>query len=109
MSREQIPWSLTCCHEDGYLRRNLRRRPPSRAVVPRFGPGDDAHYGHTTIHGTQVRVHRWVYEILVGPIPGDHVLHHTCETKRCVNPAHLEPLTPSEHAAVHAALRRRPS
>lgn len=51
-----------------------------------------------------VRVHRFVYETLVGPIPDDHHLHHKCQTKACCNPAHLEPLTAAEHAAAHKKL-----
>lgn len=51
------------------------------------------------------RVHRFVYETLVGPIPQDHHLHHKCVTPACCNPAHLEPLTPAEHAAAHKKLR----
>lgn len=33
--------------------------------------------------------------------PGIH-LHHRCENKRCVNPAHLEPTTSSAHKRAHA-------
>lgn len=54
----------------------------------------------------QMPAHRYVYEILVGEIPEDHVLHHVCETPRCVNPDHLEPMTNSEHLAHHRQLRR---
>ena len=52
------------------------------------------------------RAHRAVYEIMVGPIPEGLVLHHECEVKRCVNPAHLTPMTNGDHLAHHAALRR---
>lgn len=48
-----------------------------------------------------VVLHRWMYEQLVGPIPAGHHLHHTCFDPRCVNPAHLEPLTPADHQAAH--------
>lgn len=34
--------------------------------------------------------HIAVWMLMIGPIPDDHVLHHTCEVKRCVNPRHLE-------------------
>jgi hypothetical protein len=37
------------------------------------------------------------YELLVGPIPQGKELHHTCRNRRCCNPAHLQPLTRSEH------------
>lgn len=45
--------------------------------------------------------HRAVYEEFVGPIGDGLHLHHICENKICVNPDHLEPLTPEEHKARH--------
>lgn len=52
--------------------------------------------------GRGALAHRWYYERLVGPIPEGHHLHHICETPACVNPDHLEPLTPAEHKKRHA-------
>jgi hypothetical protein len=40
---------------------------------------------------------RWVYEILVGPIPDSLTLDHLCNVKRCVAPWHLEPVTQREN------------
>lgn len=36
-------------------------------------------------------------EWLVGPIPADHDIDHVCGNSLCVNPAHLEPVTPHEN------------
>lgn len=46
-------------------------------------------------HGRrQVYVHRWSYEHHVGPIPVGLEIDHLCRNVLCVNPDHLEPVTP---------------
>lgn len=45
------------------------------------------------------RVHRVVWELLVGPIPDGLTLDHLCRVRRCCNPDHLEPVTLAENVA----------
>lgn len=55
-------------------------------------------YGCTGIGNRRVGLaHRVAYELLVGPIPAGLQIDHLCRNKRCVNPAHLEPVTASEN------------
>jgi hypothetical protein len=41
---------------------------------------------------SNIAAHRAMYELLVGPIPEGMSLHHTCNVRRCVNPAHHVPM-----------------
>jgi hypothetical protein len=67
-------------------------------------------YGYFHFQGVRYRAHVWSYERYVGPIPNglqlDHLCHtndpscaggHDCLHRRCVNPAHLEPVTAQEN------------
>jgi len=50
-------------------------------------------YGHIHWRGASHRVHRVVYELLVGPIVDGTELDHLCRVRRCCNPGHLEAVT----------------
>jgi len=43
-------------------------------------------------------VHRIMYILTKGKIPDNLPLDHLCRNKACINPGHLEPITPQEHA-----------
>lgn len=50
-------------------------------------------YGQFWNGERQMPAHRWAYEFLVGPVPAGLQLDHLCRNPRCVNPAHLEPVS----------------
>jgi hypothetical protein len=57
----------------------------------------DDGYGRFKGHGTMVNAHRFAWELLVGPVPAGMVLDHLCRNRKCVNPDHMEPVTPKEN------------
>lgn len=54
-------------------------------------------YGQFTLDGRRTSAHRAAYLLLAGPIPDELHLDHLCRNPQCVNPGHMEPVTPAEN------------
>ena len=52
-------------------------------------------YGQFSLDGTVKSAHRLAYRAMVGEIPDGLVIDHLCRVRHCVNPGHMEPVTPA--------------
>lgn len=59
---------------------------------------DDGH-GAFWFNGQNITAHRFSFYLRHGYLGDDHI-HHKCENKICVNPDHLERLTPYQHMLI---------
>lgn len=53
-----------------------------------------------------VRAHRIAYLLTVGPLAGDQLVRHSCDTPACCNPKHLEPGSQVDNVADRVARGR---
>jgi len=54
-------------------------------------------YGGFSFQGKEIQAHCFSYEYFKGPIPKGLHLDHLCRNRKCINPDHLEPVTPREN------------
>jgi hypothetical protein len=78
---------------------------PNSACWLWVGPHTESGYGRVLLGcrpPARIRAyaHRWVYDRSASVLPPGFHLHHRCRVRSCVNPSHLQPLTPSEHARI---------
>jgi hypothetical protein len=110
-----------CCSKICGARRAAPTRGPRFAAIDRFcrlvapqtngcwywqGKRQRSGYGRFAIrHARCTMAHRWAYEYFIGPIPAGLEIDHLCRTRWCVNPLHLEAVTPAVNVARAAAVR----
>ena len=88
--QETLPGALPL-----YLRRNIESGPGGCWLWTRTLNRDG--YGLASFLNKTHQAHRLVYRLVVGEPPAETVMDHLCRVRRCVNPAHLEPVTNAEN------------
>lgn len=78
-----------------YVRRNIAASDNGCWLWTRSRSKDG--YGWASLDDKTWQAHRLVYVLLRGTPPTDLVLDHLCRVRHCVNPDHLEPVTPRQN------------
>ncbi len=54
-------------------------------------------YGYMRVKSYGWGAHRYMWTMMRGPIPEGMHVHHLCRVRHCVNPQHMELVTPHDH------------
>jgi hypothetical protein len=90
------------CHYSNFLPDRIIKRidPADCGCWIWVGQKSRNGYGRVWYKGANRAAHRVVWQMLIGEIPDGKLLDHVkqfCQYRECVNPAHLEPVTPKEN------------
>lgn len=62
-----------------------------------FGNTNKKGYGLFRLNGRMMAAHRAAYILFIAPFPEGMLADHLCRNRGCVNPKHIEPVTPQEN------------
>lgn len=75
----------------------LRKVTKTKSCWLWIGTFEPNGYGVIRFGADTMKAHRFAYELFVGEIADGLVIHHECNTRNCVNPAHLRAVTHREN------------